>query len=332
MSCYQSQVNRYEKMLYRRCGRSGIMLPALSVGLWHGFGERDDEQEAKKMLLNAFDAGITHFDLANNYGPAPGAAESFLGNMLRNEFKAYRDELLISTKAGFKMWEGPYGEWGSKKHILSSLDQSLKRLGLDYVDIFYSHRPDKSTPLDETMGALQMAVQQGKALYVGISSYSPNMTMQSVKILKKWGLKCLLSQVQYSLLDRDIEESLLGTLNKFDMGCVAFSPLKQGLLTGKYLKEIPVNSRLNRKGTHLHERELKEAVHKKVEGLMEIAKKRGQTLSQMSLAWALQRVSSVIMGLHQHSQLIENLECLKNLNFTKDEIKEIDAITKPDLS
>jgi L-glyceraldehyde 3-phosphate reductase len=318
--------HRYDAMSYRRLGRSGLKLPQLSLGLWQNFGQNADPAVVRSLLLRAFDLGITHFDLANNYGPPPGAAETFFGKVITGELAAYRDELIISTKAGYRMWPGPYGMDGSRKYLLSSLDQSLKRLQLDYVDIFYSHRFDPETPLEETMGALASAVQQGKALYAGISSYSATKTREAASLLKHMGVPCLIHQPSYSMLNRWVETDLLDTLQHEGMGCIVFSPLAQGLLTGKYLHGVPAESRKARHSPSFRENFLEEATLEKIRQLTEIARRRGQTLAQMALAWVLRdpRVSSALIGASRISQLEENVAALSNLSFAAEELAEID--------
>ena len=318
--------NRYDTMPYRRLGRSGLKLPLLSLGLWHNFGQYDDLDTARSLLLRAFDLGINHFDLANNYGPPPGSAEAFLGDVLSSDLATHRDELIISTKAGYLMWPGPHGEYGSRKYLLSSLDQSLKRMKLDYVDIFYSHRFDPQTPLEETMGALASAVQLGKALYAGISSYSATKTLEASAILKDMGVPCVIHQPSYSMLNRWIEPELLDTLGDEGIGCIVFSPLAQGLLTGKYLGGIPVGSRKAKGVGSFRENYLEEATLEKVRNLAAIAQRRGQSLTQMALAWVLRdpRVTSALIGTSRISQLEENVAALTNLTFAADELAEID--------
>lgn len=325
---YFASSSRYETMKYNRCGRSGLLLPAVSLGLWHNFGGRNDFSVMKEILLNAFDMGITHFDLANNYGPPPGSAESNLKNILDVELKAHRDELIISTKAGYNMWEGPYGEWGSRKYLLASLDQSLKRMGLDYVDIFYSHRPDPHTPLQETMTALHSAVQQGKALYVGISNYDAAQTAKAAKILKKLGTPCLIHQPKYNMFHRWVEEELLGVLDKLGIGCIPFSPLAQGLLTDRYLNGIPEDSRVAGESIFLNKEHLDPDTMVKVKALNQHAEQRGQTLAQMALAWILSKkqVTSVLIGASSVNQLKANAAAVHNLSFSKDELAYIDNI------
>lgn len=317
-------------MQYRRCGRSGLQLPAVSLGLWHNFGHVDVQSNCRAMLHLAFDAGITHFDLANNYGPPPGSAEENFGRLLHSEFRGYRDELIISTKAGYRMWEGPYGEWGSRKYLLASLDQSLQRMGLDYVDIFYSHRPDPNTPLEETMSALDQAVRQGKALYVGISNYTAEQTTQACRILKQLGTPCLIHQPKYSMLDRWVENGLTDVLEQEGVGCIPFSPLAQGLLTDKYLGGIPEGSRASKKHGFLKERDITEERLQKIIALNAIAQTRQQSLAQLALAWVLRdaRITSVLIGASRPEQLADSLKCLDNLDFSAAELAQIEAILK----
>ena len=298
---YQPSAARYDKMQYRRCGKSGIKLPAISLGLWHNFGHVDVMENFRKILHLAFDSGITHFDLANNYGPPPGSAETNFGKILKEDFAGYRDEMIISTKAGYHMWEGPYGEWGSKKYLVSSLDQSLKRLGLDYVDIFYHHRPDPDTPIEETMSALDLIVRQGKALYAGISNYNAEEADKAITILKELGTPCLIHQPKYSMFVRDAEDGLLDVLEKDGVGCIPFSPLAQGLLTDKYLHGIPEDSRAAKSTGFLQTSQVTDEVVGKIKRLNELALQRGQTLAQMALAWLLKdaRVTSVLIGRKQ---------------------------------
>ncbi len=319
--------NRYNKMVYNRCGRSGIKLPAISLGLWHNFGGTDIYDNYRKVLLHAFDCGITHFDLANNYGPPPGSAEENLGSILKNDLSSYRDEVIISTKAGYTMWPGPYGDWGSKKYLISSLNQSLKRMKLDYVDIFYSHRPDPETPIEETMAALSVAVTQGKALYVGLSNYRPDDAKRAIKILKELGTPCLIHQPKYSMFERWVEGGLLEVLNDNGVGCIPFSPLAQGLLTNKYLNGIPEGSRAS-KGVFLKPEMITESKLSKIQLLNEIAQRRNQSLAQMALAWILKdsRITSVLIGASSISQLNDNLKSLDNVQFTADELISIDKI------
>ena len=326
---YIAAQNRYGSMKYNRCGKSGLLLPAISLGLWHNFGGVDTEENARAMIRRAFDLGITHFDIANNYGPPPGSAEAMFGKILKSDLASYRDELIISTKAGYLMWPGPYGEWGSKKYLVASLDRSLKRLGLDCVDIFYSHRPDPDTPFDETMAALELIVRQGKALYVGLSNYSGQQTRQAAGILKSMGVHCLIHQPYYNMLDRKIEKELLPVLGDEGIGCIAFCPLAQGLLTDKYLKGIPADSRAGKPTGYLRPAQVTDDKLAKVRKLREIALKRGQSLAQMSLAWTLRddRVTSALIGASKPEQIEENVKALDKTTFTSDEIKEIDAIT-----
>jgi L-glyceraldehyde 3-phosphate reductase len=318
--------DRYENMVYRRCGASGLKLPLLSLGLWQNFGGNRVGGEARKMILGAFDRGITHFDLANNYGPPAGAAESNFGRLLAADLKNHRDELIISTKAGYTMWPGPYGDWGSRKYLLASLDQSLRRLGVEYVDIFYSHRFDPETPLEETMGALADAVRFGKALYAGISSYSASKTAAAADILRRLGVPCLIHQPSYSLLNRWIEAELLDTLKREGMGCIAFSPLAQGLLTDRYLKGIPAGSRASIRQSSLAPELLSPENLARVRALNEIARRRNQSLAQMALAWCVrdERVTSVLIGASSLAQIEENLTALRGPDFTAAELKEID--------
>jgi len=325
---YLPSDTRYDTMIYRRCGRSGLKLPAISLGLWHNFGGVDTLENARAMIHRAFDLGITHFDLANNYGPPPGSAEENFGRILAQDLASYRDELIISTKAGYLMWPGPYGEWGSRKYLIASLDQSLKRMGLEYVDIFYSHRPDPETPLEETMGALDHAVRQGKALYAGISSYQPEQTRQAVHILRELGTPCLIHQPSYSMFNRWIEDGLLDVLEEEGVGCIVFSPLAQGLLTAKYLDGIPEDSRAARPHGFLRPEQVTEDRVAKARKLNEIAKARGQTLAQMALAWVLRHpiMTSALVGASRVSQIEDNVGALNNLEFTNQELQTIDAI------
>lgn len=325
---YKANENRYDKMEYRRCGRSGIRLPAISLGLWHNFGSVDVFENGRAILHHAFDHGITHFDLANNYGPEPGSAEENFGRILATDFKPYRDEMIISSKAGYLMWPGPYGEWGSRKNLLASLDQSLSRMGLDYVDIFYSHRPDPDTPLEETMGALAQAVRQGKALYAGISSYPADLTQIAETLLREMGVPCLIHQPRYSMLDRWVEDDgLLGVLGKRGIGCIAFSPLAQGLLTNKYLKDIPKDSRMAKSSGFLKKEALTPEKLETIKKLNDMAANRGQSLAQMAIAWLLKddRVTSVLIGASSVDQLSDNLAALDNRVFSDEELKEIEG-------
>ncbi|MFI0369853.1 L-glyceraldehyde 3-phosphate reductase [Actinomadura sp. 1N219] len=322
---YAADSGRYERIPYRRCGRSGLRLPAISLGLWHNFGDDRPLDVQRAILRRAFDLGVTHFDLANNYGPPYGSAEANFGRILQDDFRPYRDEIVISTKAGYDMWPGPYGEWGSRKYLLASLDQSLRRMGVDYVDIFYSHRFDPETPLEETMGALDRAVRSGKALYAGISSYSAERTAEAAAILREMGTPLLIHQPSYSMLNRWIEGGLLDTLGREGAGCIAFSPLAQGMLTGKYLDGVPEGSRASR-GTSFSASLLTEENVRHVRTLNEIAKGRGQTLAQLALAWSLRdgRVTSALIGASSVAQLEENLAALDRLDLTADELAAID--------
>lgn len=326
---YQADPKRYDTMKYNRCGRSGLKLPAVSLGLWHNFGGVDVFENGRAMLRKAFDMGITHFDLANNYGPPPGSAEENFGKILKQDLRPYRDELVISTKAGYLMWPGPYGEWGSRKYVLSSLDQSLKRMGLEYVDIFYSHRPDPDTPLEETMMALDQAVRQGKALYVGISNYSAEMTREASRILRELGTPCLIHQPRYSMFERWVEDGLLDVLEEEGIGCIPFSPLAQGLLTDKYLNGIPEGSRASKSWGFLKPHMVEPAIGK-VQKLNAIAQERKQTLAQMALAWVLKdkRITTVLIGASSVAQLEDNVAMLNNAEFTAEELKLIEEILK----
>lgn len=327
---YQPSPGRYSYMEYRRCGNSGIKLPAISLGLWHNFGRQDDLEKCRGILHTAFDCGINHFDLANNYGPPPGSAEETFGKIFKEDFKSLRDELLISTKAGWPMWPGPYGDFGSKKYLMASLDQSLKRMGLDYVDIFYHHRPDPETPIEETMGALHQIVQQGKALYVGISSYSPEQTREAIKVLSYLGTPMLIHQPKYSMLVRDVENGLLDTLEKSGVGCITFSSLAQGILTDRYLNGIPEDSRAaSRRGNGaLDASVITPELVLKIQQLNSMAEQRRQTLAQMALSWVLKdkRVTSVIVGASKPQQVLDSAQSLRNYQFTEDELKMIDEI------
>ncbi|WP_369387108.1 L-glyceraldehyde 3-phosphate reductase [Streptomyces sp. CG1] len=329
---YTAHPGRYADMPYRRTGRSGLMLPALSLGLWHNFGPDRPAETQRAILRRAFDLGVTHFDLANNYGPPPGAAESALGEALKADFGPYRDELVISTKAGYLMWPGPYGEWGSRKYLLSSLDQSLTRMGLDYVDIFYSHRPDPDTPLEETMGALHSAVQQGKALYAGVSNYSAEQTREAARVLADLGTPLLIHQPRYSMLDRRPEdEGLLNALDALQVGSIVYSPLEQGLLTGRYLDGIPEDSRAAGDSPFLNSDAVTEELAGRLRALDEIAKSRGQTLAQLALAWVLRggRVTSALVGASSPQQLEDSVGTIRNLHFDAEELARIDAIVRP---
>jgi L-glyceraldehyde 3-phosphate reductase len=325
---YQPQVNRYENMEYRRCGNSGLKLSAFSLGLWHNFGYNSNFENSRNLVHTAFDNGITHFDLANNYGPPPGSAESCFKKILNLDFKNHRDEMVISTKAGYTMWDGPYGDWGSRKYLISSLDQSLQRMGLDYVDIFYHHRPDPETPLEETMSTLNHIVKQGKALYVGISNYRPAEAEKAIHLLKDMGTPCLIHQPKYSMFERWIEDGLLDLLEKEQAGCIPFSPLAQGMLTDKYLKGIPTDSRVAKSGVFLKEKDITPEKLSKINDLNAIAIERGQKLSHMALAWILKdkRVTSVLIGASKPEQITDSIEALKNTSFTKTELNSINKI------
>lgn len=318
---------RYAQMHYRKCGNSGLKLPAISLGLWHNFGDVDAYDVFRETLITAFDNGITHFDLANNYGPPPGSAETNFGKILHKDLVHHRDELIISTKAGYTMWPGPYGDWGSKKYLVASLDQSLKRMGLDYVDVFYHHRPDPNTPIEETMTALDLIVRQGKALYVGLSNYGPLEAAVAFEYLKKLGTPCLIHQPKYSMFVRKPEDGLLNVLQEFGVGCIAFSPLAQGLLTNKYLKGIPADSRAA-KGVFLKTENITADILEKINQLNLIAGTREQSLAQMAIAWLLkdERVTSVLMGARNKEQLLDSLKSLDNLNFSKEELTQIEQI------
>jgi L-glyceraldehyde 3-phosphate reductase len=327
---YTPDPKRYDSMEYRRCGRSGLLLPAVSPGLWHNFGGIDTIENARAILRLAFDSGITHFDLANNYGPPPGSAEENFGRILHQDFHGYRDQLMISTKAGYYMWQGPYGEWGSKKYLVASLDQSLKRMGLDYVDIFYHHRPDPNTPLEETMGALDLIVRQGKALYVGISNYQAPEAEKAIAILRRLGTPCLIHQPKYSMFERWVEGGLLDLLEKEGVGCIPFSPLAQGLLTDKYLKGIPADSRAAKPTGFLQEAQVTAERIDKAKRLNELAIRREQTLAQMALAWILKdkRITSVLIGVSKPEQLTDSLHSFRNTWFSAEELQSIDEILK----
>jgi L-glyceraldehyde 3-phosphate reductase len=329
---YQPDENRYDKINYRRCGNSGVKLPSISLGLWHNFGETDDYENCRNILHTAFDNGITHFDLANNYGPPPGGAEITFGKIFKQDFKSFRDELIISSKAGYLMWPGPYGDWGSKKYLVASLDQSLNRMGLDYVDIFYHHRPDPETPLEETMSALDLIVRQGKALYVGLSNYKPHEAKKAIDMLCQLGTPCLIMQPRYSMFDRWVEDGLLDVLEEEKVGCITFSSLAQGLLTNKYLHGIPEDSRVGRhlKNGAITQSQITEEVLNKVKQLNEIAVTRNQTLAQMALAWVLKdkRITSVVLGASKTKQVIEGIEASKNVEFSKEELDKIDFILR----
>ena len=318
---------RYDSMQYRRCGRSGLMLPAISLGLWHNFGSVDVFENAREMILGSFDLGITHFDLANNYGPVPGSAEEIFGRVLKNDLQAHRDELLVSTKAGHLMWPGPYGEWGSRKSLLASLDQSLKRLGLDYVDVFYSHRPDAETPLEETIGALVQAVRSGKALYAGVSKYPADLTRRAAELLASAGVPLLIHQPSYNLLNRSVENGLAEVLSDVGAGCIAFCPLAQGILAGRYLGGIEEGSRASKPHGFLKPDHITEETLRRVRALEAVARRRGQTLAQLSLAWVLARpsITSVLIGASRLAQIQENVAALAGSGFSPEEFSEIDA-------
>lgn len=326
---YIADSNRYSKMKYNRCGRSGLLLPAISLGYWHNFGYKDNFENMRQMTFTAFDLGITHFDLANNYGPPPGSAEENFGKILRQDLKQYRDEMIISTKAGYYMWPGPYGEWGSRKYLMASIDQSLKRLGVDYVDIFYSHRPDPNTPMEETMGALDSIVRQGKALYVGISNYNKEQTQEAYRILKELKTPFVIHQPSYSMFNRWIEEDgLKDYASEIGIGIIAFSPLAQGLLTNKYLKGIPEDSRMAKETGALSKDALTKERLEKITALNEIAAKRGQTLAQLALTWVLRddKVTSVLIGASRPEQIKENVAALDNPHLSQEELDAIEAI------
>lgn len=325
---FKADKNRYETMQYRRCGQSGLKLPAVSLGLWHNFGDTTLIDNSRQLLQRAFELGITHFDLANNYGPPPGSAESNFGRIFKEDFVSYRDELIISTKAGYTMWDGPYGDWGSRKYLIASLDQSLKRMGLEYVDIFYHHRPDPDTPLKETMKALDQIVRQGKALYVGLSNYSATQTREATAILEDLGTPCLIHQPKYSMFERGPEEGLLSVLDEKGVGCIPFSPLAGGQLTDRYLNGIPADSRAASGSKFLNPDQITDAKLAKVRQLNALAENRGQKLSQMALAWVLRHntVASVLIGASKTAQIDDAVAMLKNSEFTADELKRIDTI------
>jgi L-glyceraldehyde 3-phosphate reductase len=325
---YEAKESRYDNMPYRRCGKSGLLLPAISVGLWHNFGHADDFTNAREILRTAFDHGVTHFDLANNYGPPYGAAEENFGRIFEKDFQPYRDELIISSKAGWDMWPGPYGNFGSKKYLIASLDQSLQRMGLDYVDIFYHHRPDPDTPLEETMGALHQIVQQGKALYVGVSQYPAELTRQAAEILQQMGTKLCIHQPRYNMMDRWVEDGLLDELGRQGTGAIAFSPLEQGILTDKYLKGIPEKSRAVKDGRYLQKEKITAELVDKVQRLDAIAKERSQTMAQMAIAWLLKddRITSVLVGVSSPKQMLDNVQTVENLAFSEGELNEIEKI------
>lgn len=329
---YLPKAERYQSMEYRRCGNSGLKLPAISLGLWHNFGHIDVLENARNILRVAFDSGITHFDLANNYGPPPGSAEENFGKIFKEDFRPYRDELVISSKAGWGMWPGPYGDWGSKKYLVASLDQSLKRMGLEYVDIFYHHRPDPDTPLEETMGTLDLMVRQGKALYVGISSYQPKEAAKAIEILNRLGTPCLIHQPKYSMFERWVEDGLLDVLENNGVGCIPFSPLAQGILTNKYLNGIPKDSRASshRGNGAIDENQVSDEKINKVRKLNELAIERGQNLAQMALAWILKdkRITSVLIGVSRPEQVADSIRCLENYSFSAEELSRINSILR----
>ena len=328
---YVASEKRYDTMQYRRCGRSGVRLPAISLGLWHNFGGVDTFENGRAMVRRAFDLGITHFDLANNYGPPPGSAESNFGEILRLDLKPHRDELIISSKAGYDMWPGPYGDWGSRKYLLASLDQSLRRIGLEYVDIFYSHRPDPDTPVEETMGALDQAVRSGKALYAGISNYDAKQTAAAAKILRQLGTPCLIHQPKYSMFSRWVEDGLLDVLGDDGIGGIAFCPLAQGLLTDRYLQGIPSDSRASKPHGFLKKKDIDEHRLGQVHALNKLASVRGQSLAQMSLAWLLRddRMTSALIGASRVEQIEQNVAAIANLKLSEDELAAIDSILRP---
>ena len=325
---YQAQSNRYQNMQYRRCGHSGLKLPAISFGLWHNFGGVDTFEHYRHTLRTAFDCGVTHFDLANNYGPPPGSAEENFGAILKRDFRPYRDELIISSKAGYTMWDGPYGDFGSKKYLVASLDQSLRRMGLEYVDIFYHHRPDPDTPLYETMSTLDLIVRQGKALYVGLSNYPAPLAAQAMDMLRELGTPCLIHQPRYSMFDRWVEGGLLDVLADQGVGCIPFSPLAQGMLSNRYLQGIPADSRAGKAHGFLKREQITEARLGQIRALNELAQARGQSLAQMALAWLLKdpRITSVLVGASSAEQLRDSLACLQRLDFAADELSAIEAI------
>lgn len=327
---YKPADKRYSGMIYNRCGRSGLYLPAISLGLWHNFGADDIFSNGRSIIRKAFDSGITHFDLANNYGPPPGSAEENFGIILGKDFSSHRDEMIISTKAGYYMWPGPYGEWGSKKYLISSLDQSLRRMKLNYVDIFYSHRPDPETPFEETMSALIQIAQQGKALYIGLSNYTAEQTVKAVEILDSYGVHCLIHQPKYSMFERWVEKGLLDVLDKKGIGCIPFSPLAQGLLTDRYLHGIPKGSRADKPVGFLRKEHITQEVLSKVNRLNEIAKDRSQSITQMALSWLLKdkRITTVLIGASSKEQLEHNLGCLNRIDFTSNELERIEDILK----
>ncbi len=325
---YQAASDRYDSMVYRRCGRSGVLLPAISLGLWHNFGGVDTFENGRAIVRRAFDLGVTHFDLANNYGPPPGSAEETFGRILAADLRPYRDELIISSKAGYTMWEGPYGDWGSRKYLVASCDQSLKRMGLEYVDIFYHHRPDPETPLEESMAALDYIVRSGRALYAGISNYPAELAVEAINILRNLGTPCLIEQPSYNMFNRWIEEGLLDVLEAEGVGCIVYTPLAQGLLTDRYLQGIPADSRAGRGHGFLRPSAITEDKLSKVAQLNELAQERGQSLAQMAIAWVLRNpaVTSALIGASRVSQLEENIKALENLSFSAEELARIDQI------
>lgn len=325
---YQALSNRYQEMVYRRCGNSGLMLPVISIGLWHNFGHANNVEVGREILRTAFDHGVTHFDLANNYGPPFGSAEENFGHIFRRDFAPYRDELILSTKAGWDMWPGPYGNFGSRKYLIASLNQSLKRMGVDYVDVFYHHRPDPDTPLEETMGALDHIVRQGKALYVGVSQYGPELTARAYDILHGLGTPLLIHQPRYNMLDRWVEDGLMDVLGQKKIGAIAFSPLEQGILTSKYLREIPADSRAAKDARYLNEDHIKPDIIKKVAQLNAIAENRGQSMAQMAIAWILkdERITSVLVGASSAQQMVANVQATQHLSFAGDELAAIEDI------
>lgn len=328
MTNYSPSLKRYDEMQYRRCGQSGLRLPLISLGLWHNFGTNDSYDNAREMIQTAFDLGITHFDLANNYGPVPGSAEENFGKILKQDFKSHRDEIIVSTKAGFHMWNGPYGDGGSKKYLVSSLEQSLKRLNLDYVDIFYHHRPDDDTPVEESMQALDLMVRQGKALYVGLSNYKPTEAKLAIDVLHELGTPCLIHQPNYSMLDRWIEDELIAMMDKEGVGIITYSPLQKGLLTDHYLKGIPEDSRMASDSIFLNKEDLTKALQVKLNALNSIAKERGQSLAQMAIAWNLRnpRVTSVLVGASRKAQIEDSVKAINNLEFTPQELEKINEV------
>lgn len=325
---YKADKKRYDKMIYRRCGKSGLKLPAVSLGLWHNFGNVDNFESSREMILKSFDMGITHFDLANNYGPPPGSAELNFGKVFKSDLKKYRDELIISTKAGYSMWEGPYGDWGSRKYLIASLDQSLKRMGIEYVDIFYHHRFDPETPMEESLLALDQIVRQGKALYVGISKYNPDQTAEAHRILTELGTPFIIHQPSYNMFNRVVEDGLLDVLKEKGLGCITFSPLAQGMLSEKYLKGIPKNSRAAKPHGFLQKEQVTKEKIEKVLALGEIAKMRGQSISQLALSWILRldTITSVLVGASNVKQIKENVCALDNLSFSEEELKRLEEI------